>query len=114
MRGLSCAALALDLLMVVAAAKLANAGYYELFVNVPRVHQARWPDPWAMPKSALTIMLAAAIIGIVAALLLLLVFRSSGRGRALARKVELAALLAMVSAWLAWTFHFMGNAGQFG
>lgn len=113
MNGSSRLALGFDLMVVVVGAVFARSGYYELFVDVPRVHTGRWPDPWTMPKSAVSIMLAGAIVSIVAALLLVVVLRDPGAQR-MARVAEVAAFTAMIGAWVAWSVHFMGNAGGFG
>mgnify|MGYP001600886391 CR=1 FL=1 len=110
---LSRIAVAFDLLAVVVCALFARAGYYELFVQVPRIHMARWHDAWGMPKSAIAIMLAAAIVGLVAALILVVVLRDPAAQR-VARMIELGAIVVMVVAWLAWSADFWGSAGRFG
>jgi hypothetical protein len=106
-------AVAFDLIAVILCALFARAGCYELFVDVPRVHIARWGDPWGMPKSAITIMLLAAIVAMLAALILIVVAQDPGAQRVL-RIIEVGAIVAMLVAWLAWIADFMGSAGSFG
>ena len=52
-----------------------------------------------------------AIVGTVAALLLVVALRDPG-ARRVARIVEVGALVAMVGAWLAWIADFLGSAGR--
>jgi hypothetical protein len=113
MSGLSRLVLIFDLAVVAGCALFARAGYYELFVDVPGIHTGRWPSPWSMPKTAVFIMLAAAIVSMAAALLLVIVLRDPGAQR-IARIVEVIALIVMVGAWVAWNVHFLSNAGRFG
>ena len=113
MISLSRLAIVFDLMAVALCAVFARSGYYELFVEVPRVHIARWSDPWGMPKTAISIMFAGAVVGMIAALLLIVVLQDPGAQRAV-RMVEVGAVVAMLIAWLAWIADFMGSAGSFG
>jgi hypothetical protein len=105
--------LAFDAAVAAACAASARAAFRELFVDVPRVHEARWPGPWSTPKVAATVVLATSLAGLAAALLLVTALRDPGARRA-ARGVELGMLAGMAGAWFAWTADFLGTAGQFG
>jgi spore maturation protein SpmB len=105
--------MAFDLLALVLCTLFARSGCYELFVDVPRTHIARWYEPWGMPKNAVSIMLAAALVGVGAALIVIVVLRDPGMQR-VARLVEVGALVVMTIAWLAWSADFWGSAGRFG
>jgi hypothetical protein len=102
-----------DLLVLALCAASMRAAFRELFVDIPGVHVARWPGPWSTPKIAATIVLITAIIGLVAALTMLVALRDRGAGRTV-RVVEFVAFVAMVCAWLVWTADFLGSAGRFG
>lgn len=105
--------IAFDLTVVVVCALFARSGYYELFVTIPGVHTGRWTGPWTTSKIAVSVMLAAAVVGMAAALLLVVVVRDPGTQR-MARIAEIAALIATIGVWLAWSIHFLENAGRFG
>jgi hypothetical protein len=108
--------LGLDLTIAALSALFVRAGYYELFVNIQGVHSARWADPWTMPKSALSIMTASALLSLVAALVLVIALREPGTASVvrLTRIVEMVAFLASLGAYAAWIADFMNNAGRFG
>lgn len=102
-----------DAMVVVVCGACARSGYYELFVDVPRVHEARWPLSWAMPGVALAIMCLATIVGIATAIYRVARGRRAANPRAI-WLTELTALIVTVIAWVAWQLDFLTRAGGFG
>lgn len=102
-----------DLLVLVICAAALRSAWYELFVNIPGVHVGRWPGPWSMPKVAALVVLVMAMVGLVAALLLVVALRDRGL-RPVVRAVEIGAVIAMVGAYLVWIADFFSSAGRFG
>jgi hypothetical protein len=102
-----------DLLVLVICAAALRSAWYELFVELPGVHVARWPGPWSTPKTAALVVLVMALVGLVAALLLVVVLRDRGL-RTAVRAVEIGAVVAIIGAYLVWMTDFFSSAGRFG
>ena len=90
----------------------AITAFQELFVSVPRVHAARWPEPWSAPKAAAVTMLLGGAVGMLAS-----AWAAACRGAGTRRRARLAAVGALgviVASWLYWTWDFLSTAGRFG